>query len=49
MHGKRILQAELEAIAKQIAVDDSMHEEAYPVYVDEYPNYGDWFDCKDWH
>lgn len=46
MNGKNILQKEKEAIKSQSNETDKT---SYDVYVDNYTNYGDWYDCNDWH
>ena len=46
MPGEKILRAEMEAIEAQSI---NAHHSSYDVYVDNYTDYGDWYDCKDYH
>lgn len=46
MPGLFILLAEQESVQAQQGTEDVA---AYDVYVDDYANYGDYFDCGGWH
>jgi len=46
MAGELILKAEMEAIEAQ---QQNADHQSYSVYVNDYGNYGNWMDCKDWH
>jgi hypothetical protein len=45
MAGEAILKAEMAQITSQKEVDFT----GYDVYVDDYPNYGNFVDCGDYH
>ena len=47
MAGENLLNAVLENIQRQGEVAGS--GAAYPVYVNDYGNYGNWYDCKGYH
>lgn len=46
MAGEAILLAEMETIKTQSQKPES---QSYNVYINDYSNYGDWYDCKDYH
>lgn len=46
MAGENILKAEMEAIQAQ---SQNADHQSYDVYINDYGNYGNWYDCKDWH
>ncbi len=46
--GSAILAAEEAAVAQLQGAGAEGYGDKYDVYVDDYSNYGDWYDCKDY-